>query len=552
MKDGLKDKHRKAIIDILSANEGVERVVLFGSRAMGTFTPTSDVDIVLYGDELTPTDRLKLAAAIDELPIPQRVDLLLHKSIQKKELLHHIETHGVEWWRRSEGVGGEWRQKRTLDDLTTVIVSSVDKKTKPGEHPIRLCNYKDVYTNQYIRPDIDFMNASATDREIEKCSLIKDDVVITKDSEKNDDIGVPAYISDNIDNLVCGYHLVILRPKSNKIDGAYLFYALNTRESANQFHARANGITRFGLRKADVGTVEIPTPPLADQSAIAHILGSLDDKIELNRRMNQTLEAMARAIFKSWFVDFDPVRAKAEGRPTGLPDDIAALFPDSFEDSELGEIPKGWGVVPLSEIVDVNPARTLKKGQIAPYLEMKNMPENSARALHWYDREYGSGVKFINGDVLMARITPCLENGKGAFIDFLKDDQIGWGSTEYIVFRSKKPLPLQYSYFLSRTNDFRSHAIVNMTGSSGRQRVPAAIFDSYLVVNPSREVAECFGMSVDLMMQKIKKNDEEAHTLASLRDTLLPKLISGELRVPDAAKFLQEVSAGTADGETGL
>ena len=92
---------------------------------------------------------------------------------------------------------------------------------------------------------------------------------------------------------------------------------------------------------------------MPDQRAIAHILGSLDDKIELNRRMNRILEAMARAIFKSWFVDFDPVRAKAEGRPTGLPDGIAALFPDSFEDSELGEIPKGWRVLPLSEVVNI-------------------------------------------------------------------------------------------------------------------------------------------------------------------------------------------------------
>ncbi len=117
-----------------------------------------------------------------------------------------------------------------------------------------------------------------------------------------------------------------------------------------------------------IKNIEVSYPPLPEQRAISHILGSLDDKIEVNRRMNETLEATARAIFKSWFVDFDPVRAKAEGRPTGLPDDITALFPDSFEDSEMGEIPKGWEVVPLPEIIEVNPARTLKKGQIAPYL----------------------------------------------------------------------------------------------------------------------------------------------------------------------------------------
>ena len=310
-----------------------------------------------------------------------------------------------------------------------------------------------------------------------------------------------------------------------------------------------------------LSNIKITVPPLPEQRAIAHILGSLDDKIELNRRMNQTLEATARAIFKSWFVDFDPVRenmkrkgAKAQGRKEdknnssaslrpgvpALPFHILDLFPDGFEDSELGEIPKGWQIVPLPEIIDVNPARTLKKGQTAPYLEMKNMPENSSRALGWYDREFGSGVKFMNGDTLMARITPCLENGKGAYVDFLKDGVIGWGSTEYIVFRAKKPLPLEYSYFLSRTRDFRSQAIVNMTGSSGRQRVPASIFNSYIVTKPSEQVAKIFGTISDPIMQKIKKNDEKARTLAALRDTLLPKLISGELRVPDAEKFVEE------------
>jgi type I restriction enzyme S subunit len=223
-------------------------------------------------------------------------------------------------------------------------------------------------------------------------------------------------------------------------DDLFVYYLTRYPEFRNFAIIRMEGSS--GRQRVPAPTLKKYTfacPSYDEQRAIAHILGSLDGKIELNRRMNQTLESTARAIFKSWFVDFDPVRAKAEGRPTGLPDDVAALFPESFEDSELGKIPRGREVVPLPEIIDVNPARTLKKGQIAPYLEMKNMPENSARALDWYDREFGSGMKFTNGDTLMARITPCLEDGKGAFVDFLEDGQVGWGSTEYIV------LPLEYS-----------------------------------------------------------------------------------------------------------
>ena len=164
----------------------------------------------------------------------------------------------------------------------------------------------------------------------------------------------------------------------------------------------------------------IPLPHVREQQAIACILGALDDKIELNRRMNETLEAMARAIFKSWFVDFEPVRYKAAGQqPPGLAPHIADLFPDGFEESELGEIPQGWNIYHLTEVFEINPYRQLSKGNIAPYLDMASMPTQGHAPVSWIKREYGSGMKFINGDTLVARITPCLENGKTAYVDFL-------------------------------------------------------------------------------------------------------------------------------------
>ena len=266
---------------------------------------------------------------------------------------------------RDVALSSNERQMATLADVADVTISNVDKKTKPDEHPVRLCNYTDVYYNQLIRSNMDFMTATATEREIARCSLFECDVVITKDSEKDDDIGVPAYVTEDIDDLVCGYHLVILRPKPDKIDGKYLFYSLGAREAEHQFHARANGVTRFGLRKADIGTVSVPLPPLPQQRRIAHILGALDDKIELNRRMNETLEEMARAIFKDWFVNFGPVRAKMEGRVAYLPEEIWWLFPDRLVESELGEVPEGWGVKTLGEVIQVNPRRSLTRGSVA-------------------------------------------------------------------------------------------------------------------------------------------------------------------------------------------
>ena len=236
------------------------------------------------------------------------------------------------------------RPKTTLREIADVRLSSVDKKTKSGENPVRLCNYTDVYNNNFIKADMEFMPATGTDREIENCTLYTGDVVITKDSETDDDIGVPALVRENVPDLVCGYHLAILRPNPSKVDGTYLFYALGLNETQHQFHSYANGITRFGIRKADIGLVEIPLPLLPEQRAIAHILGTLDDKIELNRRMNQTLESMARAIFQDWFVDFGPVRAKLEGQDPYLAPELWNLFPDDLVDSELGKIPEGWDV----------------------------------------------------------------------------------------------------------------------------------------------------------------------------------------------------------------
>src|SRR5438132_5463706 len=193
--------------------------------------------------------------------------------------------------------------------------------------------------------------------------------------------------------------------------------------------------------------------------------------------MNATLEAMARAIFQSWFVDFEPVRAKLDGRqPTGLDPATAALFPNEFADSELGPIPKVWKIMSLRNAVEVNPQRKLQPGIIAPYLDMKNMPTQGHCPEDVIQREFRSGTKFQNGDTLIARITPCLENGKTAFVDFLNNDEIGWGSTEYIVFAPKPPLPPQFAYLLARSDSLRAHAIQNMTGTSGRQRVPPECF----------------------------------------------------------------------------
>ncbi len=340
-----------------------------------------------------------------------------------------------------------------------------------------------------------------------------------------------------------GQNLVLLRADGTKVYPPFLRWLARGPEWWEQISKFNNvGAVFDSLRCADVPKFEMRIPPLPEQRAIAHILGTLDDKIELNRRMSETLEAMARALFKSWFVDFDPVRAKAEGRDPGLPKPLADLFPARLVDSELGEIPEGWEVAPLPEVVNVNPKRALPKGVAAPYLDMANMPTHGHSADEVVDRAFGSGMRFINGDTLVARITPCLENGKTAFVDFLEDDKVGWGSTEYIVLRPKAPLPEEYAYCLARSPEFREFAIQSMTGTSGRQRVPAESLAHFQVAVPPRTIAEAFDRAVKPRLARASAAVRESRTLSALRNALLPKLMSGELQVEGVGELLKEAT----------
>ena len=307
------------------------------------------------------------------------------------------------------------------------------------------------------------------------------------------------------------------------------------------FSSYDSGSVQPSLNRNFLYTAIVNIPPLCEQKAIAYILGTLDDKIELNRKTNETLEEIAKALFKSWFVDFDPVRAKAEGRPTGLPAEISDLFPDSFEDSELGEIPSAWEIGRLEEILEIDPQRQLRKGSISPYLEMKGVPTSGHSSVDVIVREFSSGSKFRNGDTLLARITPCLENGKTAFVDFLKDGETGWGSTEFIVMCGRREEVNPFAYYLARSEVFRNNAIQNMVGSSGRQRVPSDAVSGFTLPLPPEEILVKFGLLATDLMRRVSANSDQSVILSKIRDALLPKLISGELLIPDAEKMLEEV-----------
>ena len=432
----------------------------------------------------------------------------------------------------------DWR-KVALSDVIELTLSSVDKKSKPNEHAVKLCNYMDVYSNSFIHSGLDFMAATATEREISRCSLAAGDVVITKDSEKYDDIGVPAVVREDIPDLVCGYHLAILRPKSDIIDGTYLFYALNTREVQHQFHAYANGVTRFGLRKADIGRVEVLLPPLSEQRRIARILGALDDKIELNRRMNATLEGMARALYKSWFVDFEPVRAKMEGRwrrgdsLPGMPAALWDAFPGRLAATEAGEAPVGWGIGVLDDAIELLSGGT-PRTSVAEYWN-GDIPWYTAK-----DAPAPSDVFVVDTE---RKITQAgIDNSPTKMLPAGTTIISARGTVGRLACLGMRMTMNQTCYGIRGTNgypDYFTYWSIRMAVDELQRRTHGTIFDTitrqtFKLVDamlPPVSLACEFEKAVQPTMNRMLGNLHESRTLAGVRDAVLPGLVMGEVGV---------------------
>jgi type I restriction enzyme S subunit len=268
-------------------------------------------------------------------------------------------------------------------------------------------------------------------------------------------------------------------------------------------------------------------PPQSEQAAIAEVLGSLDDKIELNRKMNETLEAIARAFFKSWFVDFDPVRAKAEGRDPGIHASLADLFPDSFEDSELGEIPKGWRVGKFGDVA-ANPRRSIGPDQIAEgtaYIALEHMPRKSIALSDWgvADEVESGKLMFHIGEILFGKLRPYFHKVGIAPID-------GVCSTDILVIAPSAPEWFGFVLEYASSAELVEHTNAASTGTK-MPRTNWKELARFPLVLPSQEIATAFNDYIQPICARIIGASHENRTLVAIRDTLLPKLISGEIRI---------------------
>lgn len=340
-----------------------------------------------------------------------------------------------------------------------------------------------------------------------------DDVVLSRRCNPGETAVVPPKLE-----FALGQNLVLLRADGTKVHPAFLRWLVRGPEWWEQISKFLNvGAVFDSLRCADVPNFELRIPPLAEQRAIAHILGTLDDKIELNRRLNETLEAMARVLFKSWFVDFDPVRAKAEGRDAHLPKEIADLFPDRFEDSELGEIPVGWEVETLGELLELAYGKALKAdnrahGDVPVY--------GSNGQVGWHDERLVVGPGVVVG-----------RKGNPGTVTWSPTDFFPIDTTFYVVPKGRCP-SLHFLFHALRTHDLA--ALGADSAVPGLNRNLAYMSKQ---VAPPGIVLGMYDQHVHGLAERVHQINEQSRTLSALRDTLLPKLISGELRLKDAERI---------------
>ncbi|GAA1601916.1 restriction endonuclease subunit S [Catellatospora bangladeshensis] len=330
------------------------------------------------------------------------------------------------------------------------------------------------------------------------------DVILTSEAP----LGECALVESD-EPLAIAQRLYALRGRKGVLDSRYLYYAFKTKSVQADLYSRASGSTVAGIRQPELLKVRIPDPGYTTQMAIAEILGALDDKIGVNERIAETYEAL-----------------------------LAARFVQYGWDDEPGLLSN---TVPLMDLISFNPTYPTPRG-IAAYVDMAAVPTSRGRVTSPGRRVATSGMKFRNGDTIMARITPCLENGKTAFIDFLDADEIAVGSTEFIVLRSKPGIPQHFTYAIARSPRFRQHAISNMVGTSGRQRCPADVLPGFRIVRPDEADLQKFGADAQAMFNHVRSLDAESIHLAGLRDSLLPGLISGALRLKDAECLVSDAA----------
>ena len=383
----------------------------------------------------------------------------------------------------------EWT-KYTAQEFCVNVTDGTHDSPKPTEVGHYLITSKHLQNNS-----IDFSSAYKISEEdylkvIKRSAVVQHDILFSMIGT----IGNTVRVKDStVDYAV--KNMAIFKMGGDEIKSKWLYYWLKSFSAKEYISSRLAGSTQSYLTLDTLRNFPVFAPAENKMKLITSILSSIDDKIEVNRQINDNLEQQAQAAFNN-------------------------IIANTTSDK----------TVQLSEIAWLNPKRSISKGKVARSIEMAHLPTTGSFPSGWEMKEYNGGMKFQNGDTLMARITPCLENGKVAFVNFLEDDEIAFGSTEYITMTPKRQFAPEVLYFLVRNAEFIDFAVKNMNGSSGRQRVSADTIGTFELPDITLEELHMLETIAREALTKIKYNSLENMRLAEMRDTLLPKLMSGELK----------------------
>jgi len=352
--------------------------------------------------------------------------------------------------------------------------------------------------------------------------------------------GLSAIVDQGHVGSICGTGALLLRVDPAAVDPKFLAAYLSTAEAFDWLRSNAVGAVMPNLNTSIISRLRVPMPPMGVQAAVGQFIACLDDRIDLLRQINATLEAIAKALFKSWFVDFEPVRAKAEGRePEGMDAATAALFPSEFEESELGLIPRGWHRGPLGDLCR-NIRQQAKPDSLdptTPYIGLEHMPRGSIALT-----EAGSASGLASGkfwyaknDVLFGKLRPYFHKVGVA-------SHTGVCSTDILVVRANEPDWFGFTAMQLSSDGIIAYA-TRLSNGAKMPRSSWSDIAAYKVVIPPETVARSFDGLVRAIIERIHANIDRATNLACLRDTLLPRLISGKLRLSEAERSIEDAAA---------
>ena len=432
-------------------------------------------------------------------------------------------------------MSSEW-EKMTIDGLTTLVTKGTTPTSIGGrfsESGIPFVKVESISESGRLIPDKFAFIDPSTDELLGRSRIQQDDVLFSIAGT----IGRVALVNREHGQMNTNQAVALVRPDTSLIEPRFLYYSLRDTTRIQVAQSKVVQSVQANFSLGELKQLQIDLPPKTEQKAIAHILSTLDDKIELNRKTNETLEAMAKALFKSWFVDFDPVRAKVEGRPTGLPAEISDLFPDSFEDSELGEIPSGWEVKELDEVAHFLNGLALQKfppedgAATLPVIKIAQLKKGDSIGADRCSTAVPSDYVVRDGDVLFSWSGSLAVDiwcgGDGALNQHLfKVTSKTYGKWFFLQW-VKHHLP-----------EFQEIAQGKATTMGHIQRHHLSEAKA-LIPTPSL-LAAMDSVFSPLLDRAFGLRKQSKH-LAITRDAFLPKLISGEMRIPDAEKMLEEV-----------